>query len=355
MALLTTLSLLALGMGSPASVSDFGAVGDGVTDDTAAFARALTECRGELYVPPGRYMLSGISLPESTWLHGAGRATVLLQTDPQTPVVTLGNGCRLSDLRIDGNGLEGGFGLAVVKAANVSDLTIEDVAIADSGLSAIFLDHGDDAVIRGCRLERVFRAVSIVFSSRVKVLDNTVTDCAEHGIVFWGNWQWESQLCRDLIIEGNYCRDAGGGPIWGAGGVRVVASGNVVDGAEDVGIDFEWCADSVMCGNTVTRCKNAGLSLFYACRDIAIAGNTVVVPDREDGERIGIWLTDPNRGEYADDWGHRAVAISGNTVRAEGEERRGIAIGVDSEGVRLTGNVLTNAALSDLGKGTVSD
>lgn len=43
------------------SVKDFGAAGDGQTDDTAAFQRALAEVKsGAIEVPPGRYRITGL-------------------------------------------------------------------------------------------------------------------------------------------------------------------------------------------------------------------------------------------------------------------------------------------------------
>lgn len=43
------------------SVKDFGAKGDGTTDDTAAFERALQEVKsGAIEVPPGRYRITGL-------------------------------------------------------------------------------------------------------------------------------------------------------------------------------------------------------------------------------------------------------------------------------------------------------
>jgi hypothetical protein len=47
------------------SVKDFGAVGDGVTDDTAAF-RAATATGNPIYIPPGNYLVSGCINPNST-------------------------------------------------------------------------------------------------------------------------------------------------------------------------------------------------------------------------------------------------------------------------------------------------
>ena len=63
------------------SVKDFGAVGDGTTDDTAAFKRALNQSGGKVIaVPPGRYLITDIiEIRDSgTVLKGAGpRQTVI--------------------------------------------------------------------------------------------------------------------------------------------------------------------------------------------------------------------------------------------------------------------------------------
>lgn len=48
------------------NVRDKGAVGDGVTDDTAAFVAALAAATGDIHVPPGTYLLSaGLTFPST--------------------------------------------------------------------------------------------------------------------------------------------------------------------------------------------------------------------------------------------------------------------------------------------------
>lgn len=42
------------------SITDFGAKGDGHTDDTQAFLKAIAEARGAIEIPPGRYIINDI-------------------------------------------------------------------------------------------------------------------------------------------------------------------------------------------------------------------------------------------------------------------------------------------------------
>jgi hypothetical protein len=74
------------------SVKDFGAVGDGTTDDTAAFAAAFdaigylnntaapsTGTTGSVYIPTGRYVVGKLDVPPGVTLYGEGpEATKLL-------------------------------------------------------------------------------------------------------------------------------------------------------------------------------------------------------------------------------------------------------------------------------------
>jgi hypothetical protein len=72
------------------NVKDFGAKGDGKTDDTAAFLKAIAELKnGALFIPEGRYVITyPLELTRSnTVLRGAGRGkTVLYFPKPLTKV-----------------------------------------------------------------------------------------------------------------------------------------------------------------------------------------------------------------------------------------------------------------------------
>ena len=356
-------------MTSAAKVRDLGAKGDGKTNDSAAFAKALA-AGGRVHVPAGTYVLGPkpFDLPENVVLEGDGRATVFQPAPGTAELFRLKHGAQIRNLSIDGRNVKSGSvgdGLIVVRYAN--GCVIDAVSVKDCDRACVMTDHGHELLIQNCDFRNIGLAISLQFSNRVKVLDNTVENARVHGIQFWGNWKYESIQSEDLIFANNYVKDGGGAPIWGAGGRRIIMTGNIVDGAKDVGLDLEWCEDSVISGNIARRCVNAGISLFFACKRISITGNTVIndrpvsekdkaaiftvlqrkLTDKEKNlpwyVRSGIWLTPPNRQKFKADHGHEDITIVGNTIHTadDGIPRRDIWIGAEAKNVRIESNTLS--------------
>jgi len=93
-----------LAQGQPANVKDFGAAGDGKTDDLPAIEKALASIRGKnqrLLFPAGTYGVSGtVIIPTETQIEGVGRgdpggSNTVIQALPSFPVggtvVQMGN------------------------------------------------------------------------------------------------------------------------------------------------------------------------------------------------------------------------------------------------------------------------
>lgn len=91
------------------SVKDFGAVGDGVADDTVAIQAAL-DASSVVYMPKGVYMISAaINVPGQTRLYGDGiNRTVIRATASGAKLSNTANrhdNIRLEDFQFDGNNI----------------------------------------------------------------------------------------------------------------------------------------------------------------------------------------------------------------------------------------------------------
>lgn len=100
------------------SVRDFGAVGDGVADDSDAFRRALAATR-YLFVPPGRYRLaSTVKLASGQRVFGAGKSAWEPYTEASFPEVVR------SEIVVDG--------ILAFDASGTNSTTLEALAIKAS-------------------------------------------------------------------------------------------------------------------------------------------------------------------------------------------------------------------------------
>lgn len=66
-------------------VTEFGAVGDGKTDCTKAFQRAIGNGKVRVIIPAGTYIVKGLQLPSWTWLVGEGKGKTILKLHPDAP------------------------------------------------------------------------------------------------------------------------------------------------------------------------------------------------------------------------------------------------------------------------------
>jgi len=135
-----TILLLQLGFGIPSAIGEavfdvakYGAVGDGVTSDTAAIQKTIDACAagggGTVNLGPGNYLIGTIQLKDNVILHLDDQAVLLGSTAPAD--------YRNLDPFIDGLGNELGYALLVaVKAKNVG---LEGSGIIDGRGTALAL------------------------------------------------------------------------------------------------------------------------------------------------------------------------------------------------------------------------
>ncbi|MCA8933865.1 MAG: hypothetical protein KDA49_15425, partial [Rhodospirillaceae bacterium] len=122
------------------SVKDFGAVGDGTTDDTPAFLAALAGAAA-VEVPTGRYRLTAtLTLTEGQSLWGRGDASVLAMESALPLLVISGGYTSVHHLRLEGGSV--GVRLKAAATACVNNV-LGDLSLWDQGVG-IELDGGDD-------------------------------------------------------------------------------------------------------------------------------------------------------------------------------------------------------------------
>ena len=93
------------------SVKDFGAKGDGTTDDTSAFAAFLTSVAGKSgFIPNpsvGYKITSALTIPSSTRLYGEDKFSTRIFPSGSFTLFTMMNGSVLENLYLDGNSQTG--------------------------------------------------------------------------------------------------------------------------------------------------------------------------------------------------------------------------------------------------------
>ena len=172
------------------SVMAYGAKGDGVTDDTAAFNAALAAA-DDVFVPPGNYKItSTISIPQRKSLRGVGYKSRLSATIASGAVISItsGNGpTQVSGFRISGTATTG------LSANNAQVLIIDNISL--DGLTAT-----DGFVF-----------VSVWASSLSNLWTNGATlsnACFICGQAFNANdcrnWYTSNRCTYNVLIDGSY-------------------------------------------------------------------------------------------------------------------------------------------------------
>jgi len=117
------------------SVLQFGAVGDGVTDDTAAIQAALNSVLygGNVQLPTGTFKISTLTIPDGVRLVGQNPyGSVLLTTNLTSNVILLGVASGIVSLKLtaSSNRTNGSFVYILQNGSVVLDVEIEKIGRA---------------------------------------------------------------------------------------------------------------------------------------------------------------------------------------------------------------------------------
>lgn len=281
------------------NVMNYGAVGDGVTDDQGAIVNAdaaAAAAGGVLYFPGGKTFLVDGLLLTSQYIKGDG-ATLKLNTSGTNilngPAFT--NGCVVSGLKLNCQGLSGSMGIDLPIGTN--NVLIENCQFLNCGFAGIAYNTTAGSVtdlrIRSC----VFQNGS---GNGVVMNSNTaVTRLSIVGNHFLGssngagvNINVNLGSATGVVVANNlitsYTNATGGFGIDIAGSTTVAAvnvsdvtiEGNVIQSCTLQGVHLEGAAQgiSVNC-NTIDSCGGEGVVVVgnatFSPRQITINGNSV--------------------------------------------------------------------------------
>ena len=352
------------------SVKDFGAVGDGISDDYAALQAALTN-GGSIYIPAGTYFIgtATLTMVADTHLYGDGLSSLITtsgvgRTAHVENIINVASNCTLRDLAINGdrfNTTDQIDGLYISTADNV---VMESVHMIDHGAAVWFDGDCNNAIIRGCQFTKDIENKSGVilqpglgfFVKYVTIEGCFFGETIEEAIDF-------QSYCQFVTIRGNHFFKNHTGP-------------DGVDTTEV--IDVQQSDDIVITGNTFDLDNEAICAIWLKteCQRVTISDNTISNVATEGGgvqEACAIQLSNCREvsvtgnvcdsvprflkfREASSSYQTQDVTISGNTannVSIVGIFAADFPSGAKGTGISIIGNTLQT--LSGSGDGILVD
>ena len=315
------------------NVKNYGAIGDGVTDDTAAFQAALTAAPAgaTVYVPPGTYLVNALTRTSSAFIRGASQAA---------SIVTRGSAVRLltfsgvdTEVTLRGLTFDGAtYAQIGVETNTVKLFDAENCAFIRNGTPGYAAGHTGSfdgvrlyktttANITSCELTDNER--DGFYGQAVSYLTVTGSNLSNNGRYGAANQQATDNSAGPLSVtySGNRMDGCGAGGLHtenGAALTPAVASwaGNIVtncgndDWGYGSGLILGTNAYGSVVGNTVREFATTTAAAYnHGIAIGAVGGNVVVSANNVDGTGAdGINLNSP---------GH-PVTVSGNNVNAAG-------------------------------------
>ena len=314
------------------SVKDFGAVGDGVADDTAAIQAALTSLTatgGEVQIPRGTYLISApLQYASNLTIRGAGAASIIKNTTTRTDDKVM-----LQPIAINGT---------------VSKVDVSDIAFDQRG------DHYGDStssLLMSINGTTGFALRNVIFRNCITMAvwnDSSASGAAS-------TKQFSAIGCR---VENSN----GGGFSFFGEIIDSLISGCHFESCKDDAVAFQDLASApteipaniAICGNTFknNNRRNSYSStphaiLIFGSKDVAITGNAI---EYTCADGIVVQSGAANRSSN--------VTVAGNTVKFAGSTPDSTA-GVPGSGIRaassdnvvISGNTVLNSRTSGIGAG----
>ena len=217
------------------SVTDFGAKGDGTTDDTAAIQAAINSGVGSVYFPTGTYIVSGITLVSNQKLYGNGSSSIIKSTNATADAT------------------QGVFNATSISNVEICDLKFQGINRPQNNVSTN--QDGD-------------RGINLSTCTNINIHDNFVTGFWSFGIVCSG--------CTNALISNNLVTSIGNQSCiaFDNSSSYGTITGNICRDGKLYGIEIEnLTSQTSVTGNTIFNCV-AGIAINYS-NHITVSGNNI--------------------------------------------------------------------------------
>ena len=236
----------------------FGAIGDGVADDTNAFDKMISAIVGRTIIKLSRcYKVNNVNLPNDTSIVGDNNAKLVKLSDNLEPLISSKGSSNIviKDIELDDNGYQIDFVIDInnLQTTQVNNIKIEGIRYTAKNQNGkgIIVGYVDGLTIRDCKLS------------------NTNQDANEYsfGIAVWSDQNVASNMMsKNIIIENNHVtgfyrgiNSYGTGNKTGGNRQRFIIRNNIVEDSLIDGIHAYHSPRSIIQGNHVINCGRYGI------------------------------------------------------------------------------------------------
>jgi uncharacterized secreted repeat protein (TIGR03808 family) len=297
-----------------------------------------------VFMPPGTYNLSNLTLPDNTRLVGvAGATRIVYGGGGQLMTANGAKRIQLSELVIDGadRALEDNAGL--LQFTGVGKVLIDNCEIVGSSKNGIRLDRSGGRIERSSISGAACSGIFATDSADLEITGNRVDNCGNGGILIF-RWQKGedgtvisgNRVSRIAAKSGGTGQNGNGVNIYRADNVMI--SGNHISDCALTAIRTNAASDVQISDNQCLRCGETAIFCEFEFEGALVSGNLI------DGAANGIAIANFDKGG-------RLASVTGNLIRnlsltAPYPQNGGFGIGISAEADTLiASNVIENAPL----------